>query len=118
MFWSETVLTHSGIARSSAQATRNVTGRMARFGAPLTGTRDSAATMSALDQQPASLSESPRPPERRLDSWKAIAAYLGRGVRTVQRWEREEGLPVHRLTHRSEERRVGKECRSRWSPYH
>src|SRR3712207_7598220 len=26
----------------------------------------------------------------------------------------EEGDPVHR----SEERRVGKECRSRWSPYH
>ena len=25
--------------------------------------------------------------------------YLGRGVRTVQRWEREEGLPVHRLAH-------------------
>ena len=24
----------------------------------------------------------------------------------------------HRLSHRSEERRVGKECRSRWSPYH
>ena len=23
-----------------------------------------------------------------------------------------------RLTRRSEERRVGKECRSRWSPYH
>jgi len=37
--------------------------------------------------------------EDRLDSWKAIAAYLGRGVRTVQRWEREEGLPVHRLAH-------------------
>jgi hypothetical protein len=36
---------------------------------------------------------------RRLDSWKEIAAYLGRGVRTVQRWEREEGLPVHRLAH-------------------
>ena len=35
----------------------------------------------------------------RLDSWKEIAAYLGRGVRTVQRWEREEGLPVHRLAH-------------------
>jgi len=34
-----------------------------------------------------------------LDSWKEIAAYLGRGVRTVQRWEREEGLPVHRLAH-------------------
>ena len=25
---------------------------------------------------------------------------------------------VHYLTTRSEERRVGKECRSRWSPYH
>jgi Tol biopolymer transport system component len=39
------------------------------------------------------------PPEDRLDSWKEIATYLGRGVRTVQRWEREEGLPVHRLAH-------------------
>jgi adenylate cyclase len=35
----------------------------------------------------------------RLDSWKEIAAYLKRGARTVQRWEREEGLPVHRLVH-------------------
>jgi hypothetical protein len=39
------------------------------------------------------------PLEGRLDSWKEIAAYLGRGIRTVQRWEREEGLPVHRLVH-------------------
>jgi len=36
-------------------------------------------------------------PEDRLDSWKEIAAYLKRGVRTVQRWERLNGLPVHRL---------------------
>src|SRR5438874_10214286 len=38
-------------------------------------------------------------PERgnRLDSWKEIATYLKRGVRTVQRWEQEAGLPVHRL---------------------
>ena len=35
----------------------------------------------------------------RLDSWKEIASYLDRGIRTVQRWEREEGLPVHRLAH-------------------
>src|SRR6266446_447492 len=28
------------------------------------------------------------------------------------------GSPPFRLTTRSEERRVGKECRSRWSPYH
>lgn len=31
-----------------------------------------------------------------LNSWKEIAAYLGRGVRTVQRWEQELALPVRR----------------------
>ena len=31
-----------------------------------------------------------------LGSWKEIANYLGKGVRTVQRWERQSGLPVHR----------------------
>jgi hypothetical protein len=31
-----------------------------------------------------------------LSSWKEIAAYLGKGVRTVQRWERELDLPVRR----------------------
>ena len=36
----------------------------------------------------------------RLESWKQIAAYLKRGVRTVRRWERHEGLPVHRQIHR------------------
>ncbi len=32
-----------------------------------------------------------------LDSWKDIAAYLGRSVRACRTWERELGLPVHRL---------------------
>ncbi len=32
-----------------------------------------------------------------LESWKDISAYLGRTVRTCQRWETELGLPVHRL---------------------
>jgi phage terminase Nu1 subunit (DNA packaging protein) len=31
-----------------------------------------------------------------LNSWKEIAEYMGRGVRTVQRWEQELGLPVRR----------------------
>jgi hypothetical protein len=31
-----------------------------------------------------------------LTSWKEIAAYLGKGVRTVQRWEEELRLPVRR----------------------
>jgi Tol biopolymer transport system component len=35
-----------------------------------------------------------RPP---LTSWKDIAAYLQKSERTVQRWEKEEGLPVRRL---------------------
>ena len=35
----------------------------------------------------------------RLDSWKEIAAYLGRKVRTLRRWEKTEGLPVHRHFH-------------------
>jgi len=42
---------------------------------------------------------STRPPEDRLDSWKEIAAYLNRDVTTVQRWEKREGMPVHRHVH-------------------
>lgn len=39
-------------------------------------------------------------PAERLESWKEIAAYLRRGVRTVRRWEKEEGLPIHRHLHK------------------
>jgi TolB-like protein/Flp pilus assembly protein TadD len=35
----------------------------------------------------------------RLDSWKEIATYLRKDVRTVQRWEKNEGLPVYRHQH-------------------
>jgi len=42
---------------------------------------------------------SERASEDRLDSWKEIAAYLGRDVTTVQRWEKREGMPVHRHVH-------------------
>ncbi len=35
----------------------------------------------------------------RLDSWKKIAAHFRRDVTTVQRWERREGMPVHRHLH-------------------
>lgn len=34
---------------------------------------------------------------QRLDSWKAIAQYVGPDVRSAQRWEHERGLPVHRV---------------------
>jgi tetratricopeptide (TPR) repeat protein len=36
----------------------------------------------------------------RLDGWKAIASHLGRDIRTVQRWELNEHLPIHRLEHK------------------
>ena len=38
-------------------------------------------------------------PAPTLNSWKEIAFYLGRGVRTVQRWHVELRLPVHRVRH-------------------
>ena len=36
-------------------------------------------------------------PDRRLNSWKSIAAYFERDERTVKRWEAQRGLPVHRV---------------------
>lgn len=35
----------------------------------------------------------------RIDSWKQIAAHLGKSERTVRRWQSVEGLPVHRHVH-------------------
>jgi TolB-like protein/Tfp pilus assembly protein PilF len=35
--------------------------------------------------------------ERPLESWGEIATYLRRDIRTVQRWEKDLGLPVRRL---------------------
>jgi hypothetical protein len=45
------------------------------------------------------MSSPERDSEERLDSWKEIAAYLKRDVTTVQRWEKREGMPVHRHLH-------------------
>lgn len=38
--------------------------------------------------------------EKRLESWKEIEAYLKRDFRTLRRWEKEEGLPIHRHSHK------------------
>ena len=38
-------------------------------------------------------------PQKTLESWKQIAAYLDRSERTVRRWEESEDLPVHRRGH-------------------
>src|SRR3712207_5950186 len=41
-----------------------------------------------------------------------------RGTTATERYLVDEVQKVYRAQGRSEERRVGKECRSRWSPYH
>ena len=52
-----------------------------------------------MEKAPLGTSSFERPPEDRLDSWKEVAAYLKRDVTTVQRWEKREGMPVHRHLH-------------------
>lgn len=42
----------------------------------------------------------------RLDGWKEISGYLGRDVRTCQRWEKESGLPVYRINDTSDKSKV------------
>lgn len=39
------------------------------------------------------------PGDHRLDGWKEIAACLEKDVTTIQRWEKREGLPIHRHQH-------------------
>jgi len=57
-----------------------------------------------------------------LTSWKEVAAYLGKGVRTVQRWETRLGMPVRRPDNsKSGIIQVSREeldrwLESRWSP--
>src|SRR3989449_7122297 len=62
-----------------------------------------------------------RPPT--VDLWPAIATRIGLASRSkVRPLARRFAFTVPQLAAasvvRSEERRVGKECRSRWSPYH
>ena len=51
--------------------------------------------MATLQQQP--LVPGNGNLEDKLKSWRQIAVYLNRGVRTVQRWNLYAGLPVHRV---------------------
>lgn len=53
--------------------------------------------MGASEKEGTSVAVAPS----RLDGWKEIANHLSRSTRTVQRWEREEGLPVRRLSAQS-----------------
>jgi len=53
----------------------------------------------ANDSHPITLFPRQRAAAVQLDSWKQIAGYLKRHETTVRRWEKSEGLPVHRLFH-------------------
>jgi tetratricopeptide (TPR) repeat protein len=53
----------------------------------------------ADDSHPITRLRPQRAPGVPLDSWKQIAGYLKRHVTTVRRWEKHEGLPVHRHFH-------------------
>ena len=55
--------------------------------------------MGSLNPAPPAAPPEP-PPGDRLNSWKEIAAYLKRDVRTLHRWEAEEGLPIRRHLHK------------------
>src|SRR5260370_41323013 len=67
-----------------------------QFGLPPTAAENQE---SAMREPSPGTAPSVRPPEDRLNSWKEIAAYLNRDVTTVQRWEKREGMPVHRHLH-------------------
>ncbi|MGH8224215.1 MAG: DNA-binding protein [Woeseiaceae bacterium] len=56
---------------------------------------------TTVEVPPSILPDDPshRRADDRLGSWKAISAYLKRDVSTVQRWEKHEGMPVHRHLH-------------------
>ena len=68
---------------------------------------DAVTTIAAYPRMSAEMDspspeQTPQPartPGDRLDSWKEIAAYLKRDVTTVRRWEKREGMPVHRHVH-------------------
>src|ERR1051326_6780017 len=69
---------------------------LARLGARFAGRFRQTGCRMINSRMPSDPNTAPSFDER-LESWKEIAAYLKQGDRTVQRWERTEGLPVRRL---------------------
>lgn len=61
-----------------------------RFDLPLASPSNGAT-------QPTAMAQTLKASTGTLNSWKEIAQYLDRGVRTIQRWEHGLGLPVHRI---------------------
>src|SRR5260370_28349002 len=88
------------------------------------GIRDSSVTGVQTCALPISVPEyESAPVSEPVDNWFArVDRSVGMAAATVPSGDSriEDALPPPNVSdkHRSEERRVGKECRSRWSPYH
>jgi len=87
--------------RSMDGATWQPTSLGAKLSAPSVRSKPATPQTPSSITLPAAGASVPQPGscQPRLDSWKAIASYLGREVRTVQRWEKREQLPVRRHLH-------------------
>src|SRR2546430_10083040 len=85
----------------------------------VTGVQTCALPISRAERAVASLDEEPAglplgAPDIDVVAAVAVDVADGQGGAFARQEVRDQGLAVER----SEERRVGKECRSRWSPYH
>jgi hypothetical protein len=71
---------------------------LARDARRVLGCVDTCLTFDRVNDmdQPPSAAEHPRNHDR-LNGWKEIASHFGKSVRTVQRWEKELRLPIHRI---------------------
>ena len=102
-------LDDTGVAQAGQAARRLATLRPdALFSSDLSRTQQTAAALAQLAGLPVTLDKDLR--ERYGGDWEGLSDK-----------EIRERYPAERATWnppRSEERRVGKECRSRWSPYH
>src|SRR3989449_7632181 len=93
-----------------------------RTGPDNRGAMPDAPQLSLLVLGPARVTvggaEAPPPPELLWRKHLALLVYLARSPRKSRTREHLVGLLWSDRDEKSEERRVGKECRSRWSPYH
>lgn len=72
-----------------------IIGELNRIGRSISG-----PSTGSMSKDPTFYEPTPTEPGAdRLDSWKEIAAYLKRDVRTVHRWEADQGLPIRRHLH-------------------
>src|ERR1035438_6301313 len=77
-----------------SQPTSTATSRLSSDGRSAKGCLFTVRSETSPGRQPSEIL-----PSQRLDSWKEIAAHFDRDVTTVQRWEKREGMPVHRHLH-------------------